>query len=212
MSNDCLIKEGDTVKRTMCQRLISARVRSRHHTYISKVIQHPSKVMELQIKKEKTKTHAGHAPKEDYISVHICVVGDFIGALAKAVGCNFEEKGKKGVVSICRHVISTLKLTGLNTDEAGGKVISTDVNPPYNRTLPRVMVDGPFGSASEDFLDYKVVLLVGAGIGVTPFASILKSIWYQMNNFNYSRKPTRLSKVYPANNNGSDIFQQRQHH
>jgi len=56
-------------------------------------------------------------------------------------------------------------------DEAGGKVVGTDANPPFNRTLPRVMVDGPFGSASEDFLDYEVVLLVGAGIGVTPFAS-----------------------------------------
>lgn len=172
-------------------------VRSRHRTYISKVIQHPSKVMELQIKKEKTKTRAGQyiflncpeisyfqwhpftltsAPEEDYISVHIRVVGDFTGALAKAVGCNFEEKGKK--------------------DDAGGKVIGTDVNPPFNRTLPRVMVDGPFGSASEDFLDFETVLLVGAGIGVTPFASILKSIWYRMNNFNYSGKPTRLSKVY----------------
>ncbi|THU81158.1 NADPH oxidase [Dendrothele bispora CBS 962.96] len=172
-------------------------VRSRHRTYISKVIQHPSKVMELQIKKEKTKTRAGQyiflncpeisyfqwhpftltsAPEEDYISVHIRVVGDFTGALAKAVGCNFEDRGKK--------------------DEAGGKVIGTDANPPLNKTLPRVMVDGPFGSASEDFLDYETVLLVGAGIGVTPFASILKSIWYRMNNFNYSGKPTRLSKVY----------------
>jgi len=69
------------------------------------------------------------------------------------------------------------------------------VNAPLNRTLPRVMVDGPFGSASEDFLNYETVLLVGAGIGVTPFASILKSIWYRMNNVLHA-KPTRLSKVY----------------
>lgn len=34
-------------------------VRSRHITYVSKVIQHPSKVMEVQIKKEKTTTRAG---------------------------------------------------------------------------------------------------------------------------------------------------------
>lgn len=34
-------------------------IRSRHITYISKVIQHPSDVMELQIKKEKTTTRAG---------------------------------------------------------------------------------------------------------------------------------------------------------
>ncbi|EIN14526.1 NADPH oxidase B [Punctularia strigosozonata HHB-11173 SS5] len=173
-------------------------VRSRHRTYISKVIQHPSKVMELQIKKEKTTTRAGQyiflscpevsyfqwhpftltsAPEEDYISVHIRVVGDFTSALAKAVGCDFESKGKGEKV------------------EPGGKVIGTATNPPVNRVLPRVMVDGPFGSASEDFLKFETVLLVGAGIGVTPFASILKTIWYRMNNFNQS-KPTRLSKVY----------------
>lgn len=174
-------------------------VRSRHVTYISKVIQHPSRVMEIQIKKEKTTTRAGQyiflscpevsyfqwhpftltsAPEEDYISVHIRVVGDFTGALAKALGCDFESKGGKG-----------------EKGAAGGKVVGTAANPPINRVLPRVMVDGPFGSASEDFLKFETVLLVGAGIGVTPFASILKSIWYRMNNFNHS-KPTRLSKVY----------------
>ena len=79
--------------------------------------------------------------------MHIRVVGDFTGALAKAVGCDFEKKkdGEKG---------------------ESGKVVS-----PVNRVLPRIMVDGPFGSASEDFLKYDTVLLVGAGIGVTPFAS-----------------------------------------
>lgn len=91
------------------------------------------------------------APEEDYISVHIRVVGDFTEALAKAMGCDF-EKGKEET-------------------PAGGKVVGTNVNPPVNRLLPRVMVDGPFGTASEDFLKYETVLFVGAGIGVTPFAS-----------------------------------------
>jgi NADPH oxidase len=168
-------------------------VRSRHITYVSKVIQHPSKVMEVQIKKERTKTRAGQyiflscpevsywqwhpftltsAPEEDYISVHIRVVGDFTTALSKALGCDFDSK-----------------------DEKTGKQVTGAANPPVNKVLPRVMVDGPFGSASEDFLNYETILLVGAGIGVTPFASILKSIWYRMNNFHHS-KPTRLSKVY----------------
>lgn len=175
-------------------------IRSRHVTYIHKVIQHPSNVMEVQIKKEKTTTRAGQyiflscpevsyfqwhpftltsAPEEDYISVHIRVAGDFTTALAKALGCDFPQKGEKG---------------GKGDVPSGGKVVGTQVNP-LQRTLPRVMVDGPFGSASEDFLNFETVLLVGAGIGVTPFASILKSIWYRMNNLNNS-KPTRLSKVY----------------
>lgn len=34
-------------------------MRARHRTYISKVILHPSKVVEIQIKKEKTVTRAG---------------------------------------------------------------------------------------------------------------------------------------------------------
>jgi NADPH oxidase len=175
-------------------------VRSRHRTYISKVIQHPSQVVEIQIKKEKTTTRAGQyiflccpevsywqwhpftltsAPEEDYISVHVRVAGDFTTALAKALGCDLgKEKGEKG-----------------EKGGEGSKVVGTRANPPLGAVLPRVMVDGPFGSASEDFSKFETILLVGAGIGVTPFASILKTIWYRMNNFNNS-KPTRLSKVY----------------
>lgn len=169
-------------------------IRSRHRTHIHKVIQHPSNVMELQIKKEKTTTRAGQyiflscpeisyfqwhpftltsAPEEDFISVHIRVCGDFTTALAQALGCDFDKK-------------------------SGGKdakAVGTLVAPPVNRSLPRVMVDGPFGSASEDFLNYETIVLIGAGIGVTPFASILKHIWYRMNNL-ANAKPTRLSKVY----------------
>uniref|UniRef100_A0A668AAQ1 NADPH oxidase 1 n=1 Tax=Myripristis murdjan TaxID=586833 RepID=A0A668AAQ1_9TELE len=54
-------------------------------------------------------------------------------------------------------------------------------------------VDGPFGTASEDVFDYEVSMLVGAGIGVTPFASILKSIWYK---FKDSNPKLRTRKIY----------------
>src|SRR5277367_7027813 len=56
------------------------------------------------------------------------------------------------------------------------------------------MIDGPFGSASEDFQKYEVAILVGAGIGVTPFASILKSIWYRVNY--PTGKRSKLRKVH----------------
>ncbi|KAJ6607226.1 NADPH oxidase [Mycena sp. CBHHK59/15] len=114
--------------------------------------------------------YAYQRPQEDYISIHIRVEGDFTTALATAVGCDFEAKKNAGAAA-------------------------TVVNPPISRALPRIMVDGPFGTCSEEFLNYETVLLVGAGIGVTPFASILKAIWYRMNSFGGS-KPTRLSKVY----------------
>lgn len=169
-------------------------MRSRHKTYVSKVIQHPSRVCEVQIKKEKTVTRAGQyiflncpevsfwqwhpftltsAPEEDYISVHIRCVGDFTTEFAEALGCDFSRGSEK--------------------PSASGAVIK----PPTNRVLPRVMVDGPFGSASEDVFKFEAVILCGGGIGVTPFASVLKSIWYRLNfPSNRREEQTRLQKVY----------------
>ena len=68
-----------------------------------------------------------------------------------------------------------------------------DVDPNIRRTLPQVYIDGPFGNDSESIFAFEVAILVGVGIGVTPFASILKSIWYRMN---YPQRMTHLRKVY----------------
>lgn len=179
-------------------------IRGKHKTYISKVIEHPSNVVEIQIKKDHTKPRAGQyiffccpevsiwqyhpftltsAPEEDYISVHIRCVGDFTKALGKTLGCNFDKKGGKDEKRKARES----RVIGVDSRTRD------DVDPALRRVLPRVYIDGPFGSASEDVFNFECSVLVGAGIGVTPFASILKSIWYRAN---YPQKKTRLSKVY----------------
>ncbi|NXR41127.1 NOX1 oxidase, partial [Zosterops hypoxanthus] len=63
----------------------------------------------------------------------------------------------------------------------------------FQLETPRIEVDGPFGTASEDVFQYEVAMLVGAGIGVTPFASILKSIWYK---FQHSDQALKIKKIY----------------
>jgi predicted ferric reductase len=35
-------------------------------------------------------------------------------------------------------------------------------------------MDGPYGAGQQDWFQYEVAVLVGGGIGVTPYASILK--------------------------------------
>ena len=50
-----------------------------------------------------------------------------------------------------------------------------------------IAADGPFGTASEDVFDYEIAMLVGAGIGVTPFASILKSIYNKRKSMNLKK-------------------------
>jgi NADPH oxidase len=160
--------------------------RGRQRTHITRVVLHPSRVLEVQFKKDYFKTKAGQylflccpdvsmhqwhpftitsAPEDDYISVHIRMAGDFTKELARLMGC-----------------------------EADPSVpVAGRMNEGLNRSLPSIMVDGPFGSASEDVFNYEVSVLVGAGIGVTPFASILRSIWYRL--YTPSRQ-TRLTKVY----------------
>ena len=75
--------------------------------------------------------------------------------LCSIFGCDFPADGAK---------------EDIGDIPAGGMIVGTDTNHPRVTSLPCVMVDGPFGSASEDFLKFETVLLIGAGIGVTPFA------------------------------------------
>uniref|UniRef100_A0A8C1H4Z0 NADPH oxidase 2 n=2 Tax=Cyprinus carpio TaxID=7962 RepID=A0A8C1H4Z0_CYPCA len=146
----------------VCERLVRF-YRSQQKVVITKVVMHPSKTLELQMKKKGFKMEVGQyvfmqcpsisqlewhpftltsAPEEDHLSVHIRIVGDWTQALYTACG--------------------------------GDKTVVLDA-----WTLPKLAVDGPFGTASEDVFRYEVVMLVGAGIGVTPFASVLKSVWYK---------------------------------
>lgn len=172
-------------------------VRGRHKTYVTKVIQHPSNVVEIQIHKERTKMRAGQyiflccpevsiwqyhpftltsAPEEDHLSVHVRMVGNFTKALGKSLGCNLDAKPATN-----------------RADKAKSRVVSMAPGG-LQKILPRIYIDGPFGSASEDVFKFETAILVGAGIGVTPFASILKSIWYRMSQPNAAE--SRLKKVY----------------
>lgn len=146
----------------VCERLVRI-YRSHQKVVITKVVMHPSKTLELQMKRKGFSMEVGQyvfiqcpsvsrlewhpftltsAPEEDYFSAHIRIVGDWTQALYEACGGDKPEQ-----------------------QEAW--------------KLPKVAIDGPFGTASEDVFRYEVVMLVGAGIGVTPFASILKSVWYK---------------------------------
>ncbi len=42
-----------------------------------------------------------------------------------------------------------------------------------------IQLDGPYGTASGRIFDSEHAVLVAGGIGVTPFASILQSLWFQ---------------------------------
>lgn len=42
--------------------------------------------------------------------------------------------------------------------------------------MQKVLMDGPYGGGHQEWRRYPVSILIAGGIGVTPFASILKDI------------------------------------
>jgi len=94
------------------------------------------------------------APHVDYLSVHIRVVGDWTGALYEM----------------------------LNPERKLGVIQENMITAPNGK--PIFYIDGPFGTASEDVFKFENVILWAAGIGVTPFAAILKEIKHNIESNN----------------------------
>ncbi|XP_076380631.1 dual oxidase 1 isoform X2 [Megalopta genalis] len=52
----------------------------------------------------------------------------------------------------------------------------------FDQRLPMIHIDGPYGECHQDWYKYDVSILIGSGVGVTPFASILKDAVYKLNH------------------------------
>lgn len=64
-----------------------------------------------------------------------------------------------------------------------------------NSTLPpRIRIEGPFGGGNQDWYKYEVAVMIGGGIGVTPYASILNDLVFGTSTNRYSGVAYR--KVY----------------
>jgi NADPH oxidase len=57
-------------------------------------------------------------------------------------------------------------------------------------SAPSIRVDGPYGTPVKDVFANDIAILIGAGIGITPWASVLKNICYLR-----SRSQKRLQRV-----------------
>lgn len=110
-------------------------------------------------------------PFDPYISVHVRQVGDFTRALGNALGCGPAQ---------------AKDLEGL--DPNGMYEIAMQ----NGQRMPKLRIDGPYGAPAEDVFDNEIAVLIGTGIGVTPWASILKNIWHLRAGPN---PPERLRRV-----------------
>jgi NADPH oxidase len=162
-------------------------LRGKQTTMLLLARQHPSRVIELRMKKHSFEYEPGQylflncpyisknewhpftitsAPDEDFVSVHINAVGNWTNALT----------------------------TLLNPEKKTGIVQEDLLEAPDGSAILRI--DGPFGAASDQVFKYKTVVLVGAGIGVTPFASILKHIKNSIQRAGTTAAKSPIDKVY----------------
>ncbi|KAH7012329.1 ferric reductase NAD binding domain-containing protein [Macrophomina phaseolina] len=167
-------------------------VRARRDTRIVKIVRHPYDVVEIQFVKPSMKYKAGQwlflncpsvssqqwhpftitsCPFDPYISVHIRQVGDWTRDIADAVGAGpsqaklYDEIDPMGIYEIALQ---------------------------HGQDLPKIQVDGPYGAPAEDVFQNEIAVLIGTGIGVTPWASVLKHIWHTRTSPN---PPKRLKRV-----------------
>ncbi|GAM87406.1 hypothetical protein ANO11243_054300 [Dothideomycetidae sp. 11243] len=159
-----------------CER-IYREVRSRRQTEIIKVVKHPFDAVEIQFRKPSMAYKPGQwvflnvpsvayhewhpftitsCPFDPYVSIHIRQVGDFTRAFADAIGAGPHQA----------ELYDTL-------DPLGMYEIALD----QGQVMPSIRIDGPYGAPAEDVFENEVAVLIGTGIGVTPWASVLKNIY-----------------------------------
>merc|ERR1719430_2918061 len=60
--------------------------------------------------------------------------------------------------------------------------------------MPKIRIQGPFGGGNQDWYKFEVAVMIGAGIGVTPYASILNDLVFGTSTNRYSG--VACKKVY----------------
>ncbi|EEU36169.1 uncharacterized protein NECHADRAFT_52952 [Fusarium vanettenii 77-13-4] len=173
-------------------------VRAMRETKITRVVKHPNDVVELKFSKSSFKYRPGQwlflqmpsiskyqwhpftitsCPFDPYVSVHIRLIGDFTKAFGDAVGVGPAQSKFYEEASVDPSAIYEVALQN-------------------GQQMPALRIDGPYGAPAEDVFNNEIAILIGAGIGVTPWASILKNIWHMRNSDNGLERLRRVEFIW----------------
>ncbi|TMW90066.1 hypothetical protein EJD97_016248 [Solanum chilense] len=108
------------------------------------------------------------APDDDYLSVHIRTLGDWTTELRTRF-----EKACQEAPSKTRNLVR-METKAYNQKDAEQSQAEN----------PMIIIKGPYGAPAQNYKKYDILLLVGLGIGATPFISIIKDILNQKSGYN----------------------------
>ncbi|VYS59469.1 unnamed protein product [Arabidopsis thaliana] len=104
------------------------------------------------------------APGDEYLSVHIRALGDWTSELRNrfAETCEPHQKSKPSPNDLIR---METRARGANPHVEESQAL-----------FPRIFIKGPYGAPAQSYQKFDILLLIGLGIGATPFISILKDM------------------------------------
>ncbi|URD77403.1 respiratory burst oxidase [Musa troglodytarum] len=112
------------------------------------------------------------APGDEHLSVHIRTLGDWTSELRNLFG------------KVCQAQVTSKKANLVRLETT----VFADVQFEDTR-FPKLYIDGPYGAPAQNYKKYDILLLVGLGIGATPFISILKDL---LNNIKTNEEMQRI--------------------
>ncbi|XP_075905764.1 NADPH oxidase 4 isoform X1 [Nelusetta ayraudi] len=151
-----------------CAERLYRYIRSCHPVTILAVVRHPCDVIELRMLKKNFSARPGQ-----YIVLNCPGVSSFENHPFTLTTCPTVNKETFG---IHLRVVGdwTKRFAQLLLPESRLDLEILPMMP--QRKYPKLYVDGPFGSPSEEVFNYDVSLCVAGGIGVTPFACVLHAL------------------------------------
>ncbi|ORX71102.1 hypothetical protein DL89DRAFT_282589 [Linderina pennispora] len=121
-----------------------------------------------------------------YVGIDIVAKGGTKSIRNSMVLCADEKE----VAKISMHKID--QING-NSVSASAKIEEGNMAIKMGREMPLLYIDGPYTGPMEHFFNYEVGVLIAAGIGVTPAASVLRSVYFQWIRDRYAMN---TKKVY----------------
>ncbi|CAI9105251.1 OLC1v1004135C1 [Oldenlandia corymbosa var. corymbosa] len=124
------------------------------------------------------------APDDSYLSVHIRTLGDWTTELRNKFSKACENQNAQPRMG---------SLIRLETRARSGPAEQLQAG------FPTIYIKGPYGAPAQSYKKYDILLLIGLGIGATPFISIIKDILNNQTEFDIeeaSKKGPRRAYFY----------------
>ncbi|KAL4216481.1 NADPH oxidase 5 [Mactra antiquata] len=122
---------------------------------------------------------------EGHLWLHVRSAGHWTNKLYEYFDKLEVRDGNRSTVKSSRHFQKFERaFSRKQTKNNLGKVSSVkNIKPKEKNKIVKVKcyVDGPYGTGTREVFDTEHAVLIGSGIGVTPMASILQSVWYRFS-------------------------------